>query len=289
MPTPTSGKRSPWLFVLGRRRLLETPYFLPKDRAEDSRQDLQHTMLKAALGGNYLAPLIHPSSILDVGCGTGRWGREMAQQFKSANVIGIDLVTEPLQAAQARLGKRGRWPRNFSFLQSNALKPFPFPSEQFDMVHARFTASFVPKAHWMRYLTELVRVTRSGGWIEVLDGTMPRSQSPAYRMLTKAALKLASQRDLVHDEVLERASTQLVDARLVQVQERRLTLGTRVEERQALARNLAVGFAGMVPTLVKAGLLSASDAKEALENLEQELLADATLVHELVVSWGQRP
>ncbi len=45
---------------------------LPEHVAEIDRLDVQHYALRAALEGNYIAPVTDPERILDVGTGTGQ-------------------------------------------------------------------------------------------------------------------------------------------------------------------------------------------------------------------------
>src|SRR5579871_605328 len=75
--------------LFGREYTAGIPYALPSDLGEMNRLDFQHFVLRQAFKGNYAAPLHAPSSILDVGCGTGRWAKEMALIFPGANVVGL--------------------------------------------------------------------------------------------------------------------------------------------------------------------------------------------------------
>src|SRR5579871_791547 len=117
-----------WAWLGGRRVLRTSPYVFPKDIAEGGRLDLQHHLLKVAVGKNYRAPLRQPRSILDVGCGTGIWCREMALEFKQARVVGFDVDRTPMEASLARLGPAGQFPQNFEFLEADALKPWRLSS-----------------------------------------------------------------------------------------------------------------------------------------------------------------
>jgi SAM-dependent methyltransferase len=62
----------------GRRHLADAPYLLPKDGKEIQRLDYQHFLFRHILQGNIFAPvdalLQRGGNVLDVGCGTGRWG-----------------------------------------------------------------------------------------------------------------------------------------------------------------------------------------------------------------------
>lgn len=54
--------------------------------------DLEHHIFLLLLDGElYLAPVIDPQRILDLGTGTGIWAIEVADRYPSASVIGTDL------------------------------------------------------------------------------------------------------------------------------------------------------------------------------------------------------
>ncbi len=72
----------------------EGSYHLPNDENEQDRLNLQHHLCRIALNGRlYLCPLpkdeIH--DVLDVGCGTGLWCIDVADELPHAQVLGFDL------------------------------------------------------------------------------------------------------------------------------------------------------------------------------------------------------
>ena len=145
--------------IAGRRHVTGVPYALPKDLAEISRLDFQHYIYKNVMRGNFLVPLDNPASILDVAAGTGAWGKEVAQQFPQARVVGLDLEN---------IKESGLVPDNYEFVQGNLLERLPFRDEVFDFVHQRLVlASAIPFERWMDVFKELLRVTRPGGWLEL--------------------------------------------------------------------------------------------------------------------------
>ncbi len=146
--------------IAGRRHVTGVPYALPKDEKEVNRLDFQHYIYRNVLRGNFLVPLDNPASILDVAAGTGIWGKEIAQQFPLARVVGLDL--ENLKAS-------GSVPANYEFVRGNLLERLPFRDDAFDFVHQRLVlASAVPFERWMDVFRELLRVTRPGGWLELV-------------------------------------------------------------------------------------------------------------------------
>ena len=161
--------------IEGRRHRVDTPYLLPQDGQEISRLDFQHYALRAALGGDYMAPIEAATlrTILDVGCGTGRWPRERAEEFPQAVVTGLDIESHLPDIAL---------PTNFGFVQANILTGLPFPDASFDFVHQRLLVGAIPAQQWPMVLHELVRVTHTGGWVEVLEsGSVYHNAGPATK------------------------------------------------------------------------------------------------------------
>src|SRR5260370_41275359 len=153
----------PFALIDGRRILKDAAYMLPKDMGEISRLDFQHFIIRNLLQGNHLAPLQQPRDVLDVGCGTGRWCCEMAEAFPQARVVGCDL-------AELEKGQEQR-PPNYHFVLGDVLKGLPFPRGSFDFVHQRALILAIPTTLWRQNMQELVRLTRPGGWVEVVEGS----------------------------------------------------------------------------------------------------------------------
>lgn len=163
----------------GRLRARGIPYQLPRDLEEMNRLDFQHYIVRQALKGNYAAPLHNPTSILDVGAGTGRWAREVAQVFPDANVVGLDITPPPADEAAAMGAGPDLRPENYSFVSGNALEGLPFADATFDFTHMRFLATAIPHDRWPFVVGELARVTRPGGWVESVEASVPEQGGPA--------------------------------------------------------------------------------------------------------------
>ncbi|GER85073.1 hypothetical protein KTAU_37090 [Thermogemmatispora aurantia] len=212
---PASDEAAPLSFSAAHRYLDEPPYLLPKDLGEANRLDFQHYVLRAILRGNYLAPIQQPRRILDVGCGTGQWAFELAQQFPQAEVVGLDL--EPTSA------KAITPPANYRFVQGDALKGLPFEDETFDFVHQRFLWLAIPLRAWPGLVQELARLTAPGGWVELVEfgtGTADFTPAgPATQRYLHLAGQLAALRGLDTEGVIMRSLDRyLRDAGLVSVQ-----------------------------------------------------------------------
>ncbi|TAQ88910.1 hypothetical protein B7494_g2764 [Chlorociboria aeruginascens] len=76
-------------------------YLQPNDNMEQERLDLLHHICQMIKNDAlHLSPLQNPQRILDIGTGTGIWAIDIADQYPSAEVIGLDLrPSQPLPLA----------------------------------------------------------------------------------------------------------------------------------------------------------------------------------------------
>jgi ubiquinone/menaquinone biosynthesis C-methylase UbiE len=287
---PTSTPRR-WTWLSGKRILLNTPYIIPKDVAEGNRLDLQHHLLKVVAGGNYRAPLRQPQAILDVACGTGIWGREMALEFPRARVYGFDFDRTSMDAALARLGPTGRLPANFQFLEADALQRFPFEEGSFDFTHARFIAGFVPADRWLAVVAEMVRVTKAGGCIELVEPVSnPQSPSQAFTTLMDTVAQLGQARNL-EQRPGDRLMEYLQQAGVQRVQQRRFVIGMGRDaqrQRRLFAADMLAFVKQMEPVLVRTGLLTQERYTALLKEAESEV-PRLGITLPIVFAFGRKP
>ena len=185
---------------------------LPKDEQEIQRLDMQHHILKKVLKANYLAPLqkSRVSTILEVGSGTGIWMKEIAEEIPTTRVDGFDL-DEPI----IQLNSHCSWTRG------NLLDGLPYEENSFDFVHQRLLVLGVPRAHWPQVIRELVRVTRPGGWIELVECDLRFSPSGTYTRDFISWLVQASQQRGLDISIGIQTKSLLEAAGLVSVEEQK--------------------------------------------------------------------
>jgi ubiquinone/menaquinone biosynthesis C-methylase UbiE len=184
-----AGGRQRRLF--GREYTADVPYALPSDLGEMNRLDFQHYLLRQAFKGIYAAPIDAPRDILDVGAGTGRWAKEMAALFPQARVTALD-IKEPAES-----GETPAEPRPYSFTQGDILQGLPFADAAFDFTHQRLLFFAIPSDRWQLVVGELARVTRPGGWVEVVEGHYGyEPMGPAAQRIADAMLPAMLQRGI---------------------------------------------------------------------------------------------
>jgi SAM-dependent methyltransferase len=80
-------------------------------------------------------------------------------------------------------------PAGYRHVRGNLLQGLPFRDDSFDLVHQRFLVAGIPVAAWPGVVAELVRVTRPGGWVELVEiPERPRQIGPATERLSSLVL-----------------------------------------------------------------------------------------------------
>ncbi|RUS15570.1 hypothetical protein BC937DRAFT_92282 [Endogone sp. FLAS-F59071] len=96
---------------------------------------------------------------IDTGCGPRIWTLDMAKDYPLSQFVGIDATKVfPMSCSLP----------NCSFIQANTLKGLPFPDNTFDYVFQRLFILAFAKKDLAVAIAELIRVTKPGGWIEML-------------------------------------------------------------------------------------------------------------------------
>ncbi|KAL2061827.1 hypothetical protein VTL71DRAFT_7205, partial [Oculimacula yallundae] len=136
-------------------------YLVPTDEDEIERLNIFHNVLNRVFEGRLIFPPIHrPRRILDCGYGTGVWASEVAEQNPQCEVIGIDI--NPMMQPDDM-------PENLYLQVDDLNQRFTFPAHNFDLVHSRMVSAGLHINRWPQYLQDLLRVTRPGGWTQMVE------------------------------------------------------------------------------------------------------------------------
>lgn len=287
---PTRAQRGrPTTNVSGREYLTTAPYFLPKDEEEVNRLDFQHYLFRLALKGNYAAPIQPPTNVLDVGTGTGRWAMEMASLFPSANVIGLDVVPPPADETASLGNGLDRRPNNYVYVQGNVLDGLPFPDATFDFVHQRLLVAAIPEDRWQGVVNELFRVTKPGGWIELLEA-IPTQGGPGmnalYQWLVAVGLRRGVNTLITPNiaQFLQNAGAQSVVGTNLP-----MALGSWGGRAGAMMEtNYFALHKGLFAVMEQQGITTAESFDQATQAARQEI-AQGRHIWPYFIAYGQRP
>lgn len=165
--------------------------------AEYARLSDQDRCVNEALGSLF-PPAIDPNGVhdvLDAACGPGGWALSVASTFSRTHVTGIDINATMIGYAQAQAKVR-RLDNVVRFQVMDVRKPLEFASHSFDLVNARFMASFLPRMEWPGTVKEFARVARSGGHIVLTESDVAGETNSAA--LTEVLHLVSDAMNLVH-------------------------------------------------------------------------------------------
>ncbi|TVY17995.1 Secondary metabolism regulator laeA [Lachnellula arida] len=166
----------------------------PPLKEEVERLQIVHNVLNLVFDGRLLfPPLTRPRRILDLGYGSASWAIEVAEQNERADVQMTGLV-QRVGLCHKEGCRKGCWsmegtnfkcqvlgvdinpwqpeevPRNL-YLQVDDLNRTQVASlpHTFDLVHSRMMASGIHVNRWRDYVRDMFRVTRPGGWSQMVE------------------------------------------------------------------------------------------------------------------------
>jgi len=223
--------------------------------------------MRSILRTNFTAPLKDALSsginVLDVGTGPGTWIIDMAKQFPNSNIYGVD--------ANDYAPPEGRdLPSNAHFELGNVITGLAYEDDSFDYVHQRFLAAAITRPFWPQVAKELVRVTKQGGYVELVEGHMSYlNAGPAFQKLSDLTNTMLKKKSIdIH--AAAKVGKIEIEADLDDVKTSVLSLpigktfGGPIGH--AWLENLKTGYIGLKPILAK----SAAIATEEVEGIMQQ-------------------
>jgi len=137
--------------------------------------------------------------VLDIGCGPGGWLLEVAQAYPQIEKLyGIDISSMIIHHARQQAEQQNMMTgpkERIEFLPMDALLVLEFPRDFFDLVNFRFGVSFMRQWDWPKMLSEMNRVTRTGGIVRIVDGetnvlfSESKALSQFYELMTRALFR----------------------------------------------------------------------------------------------------
>ncbi|KAG1169456.1 hypothetical protein G6F70_008336 [Rhizopus microsporus] len=144
-------------------------YWLPKGEEEQKR--LTAVQRYAVVANNNICPSgnVMPSvtetldleggiTILDVGCSSGAWNMASVQEYPNCIYHGCDIVDVTYKNVDVK---------QFTFSLGNVTNRLPYEDNTFDFVHMRLFVTCLRKDEWPTAISEVIRVTKPGGMIQL--------------------------------------------------------------------------------------------------------------------------
>ncbi|GBB94015.1 hypothetical protein RclHR1_22740002 [Rhizophagus clarus] len=132
--------------------------------------------------------LIEGCKVLDIGCGPGTWLLELSSKYEDSYFFGVDIKSVFPQQIK---------PNNLEFIKADVTDGLSFNDNEFDFTHAEFMNPMFTPDQWDFVLSELIRVTKPGGYIEVADLNSARvNQGPIFRKIADAIWATFSKRGI---------------------------------------------------------------------------------------------
>jgi SAM-dependent methyltransferase len=253
--------------------------------------DVWHIAVCQAFGALALAPIREPAAVLDVACGTGLWARDIARSHPAAQVVGFDVNAGQIQKAVEEGSWRGDdlLPGNCHLERGDALGPWPYPDASFDYTHARFVSPFLPVALIPNFIAEMARVTRPGGWIELVDTMQFDASDPARAFLLRCLRRTYEHSGLALEpgQLLEQHLRGL-NLRGVRTQAASVRAGGDDPVLRRLGDDLVTGMLEAAPLYASLGLTTGDD----LARVDRQIASgggDRTIRIVIQGMWAQRP
>ncbi|WWC91464.1 uncharacterized protein L201_006410 [Kwoniella dendrophila CBS 6074] len=179
----------------GRLYTASQEYALPADEEESDRLNSQHKAIVMTFNGHIPEPIKtillekEKPRILDVGCGTGNWSVEVADQLPKALVTGVDLVSiHPKE-----------YPSNVDLKRLDILEDLPEGWEgSFDLIHARYLVFGINNFNTL--IPRLQKLLKPNGYLMMLEPEVC-FRAEGYDSKTSKAVRFA--------EVISEASDKL--------------------------------------------------------------------------------
>ena len=105
---------------------------------------------------------LQPQTIVDIGAGTGHLSKALAQRYKQARVLALDLAPNMLRAARRNAGTVARLQRRQSFVCADTER-LPLADQSTDMIFSNLTLQWCSALEMV--FTEFRRIIRPGGMV----------------------------------------------------------------------------------------------------------------------------
>jgi len=276
----------------------QNDYFIDVESGtEMTRLMYQDRLITKGMGGVFSerADISSMHRILDLACGPGGWVLDVAFEYPTVEVVGVDISEAMIRYANAQAWSQGL--NNASFRVMDITKRLDFPDGSFDLVNARFI-NFLPAAAWPELMREFGRITRPGGVIRLTESEWWYfTNSPTLENLNAMiirALKLQGEsfsRSGRFTGVLPMLGHFLLDAGCVSVNYRShaIDYSYGTEAYEGFRHDASIVFKLFQPFIVRMGVATQEEVKQLYEQMQLEMGKDDFRGLMLpLTAWGEK-
>ncbi|MFT2212456.1 class I SAM-dependent methyltransferase [Rhizobium giardinii] len=127
------------------------------------------------------------SSVLEIGCGTGRNLALIGRRFPQARLFGLDISAEMLVSAEAKLGRPGRTKTVLRVADATDFQPPEFGETGFDRIVISYALSMIPD--WEKAIDAAIAALNPGGSLHIADFGQQERLPRLFQRLLQAWLK----------------------------------------------------------------------------------------------------
>lgn len=254
--------------------------FLNAESATEIARRLFQERLATKVMGGVFPERTHLSGIhdiLDIGCGPGGWGIDVARCYYDCTFVGIDCNKAMIEYARTLLKMHQL--QNARFEAISTYDRLPFQAHCFDLINLPFGICSVLPACGSLLLHECMRVLRPGGTIRFTEAdSLGITNSAAQMQFHRLCMRLLQQCENEASPIGElggnisriEALLQDVGCRTVHMQASLIDVSFGTEYHESYVQHLHILGTQLVPRL------SAFATQEELDHLFYQMLEEIT-------------
>jgi ubiquinone/menaquinone biosynthesis C-methylase UbiE len=231
------------------------------------------------LMGGMLPPLVvlaHGSHVLDIGWGMGESVYEMALQYPSSHITGVDKDESTVKQAQSLVsGLRNVkvFVQDFHHFEENAFSP-----ALFSLIHLHFLVGEITLQEFPLLLQSLARFSHAGGQLVWTEAELPITTSLACQHLWSLILQGLQMREHVFSQgnslgLTARMGSMLSDAgyKCTQSKAYAIDISARSKGNDAFVAQLNISRPQIRTFLLELGITTVSEFEDLYLEMQQEI------------------
>ncbi|RUS18658.1 S-adenosyl-L-methionine-dependent methyltransferase, partial [Endogone sp. FLAS-F59071] len=134
----------------------------PDDHFEASKAVPQFSLFNSPIRDSLEAGC----KVLELGCDAGEWVIILARAFPNSHFLAVEL-------SRSGITKLKNAPKNITFQTIDNFLRLPMDDSSFDFVQSKLNYSKILADQWLKVMEEIVRVTKPGGFVEMIEPDYP--------------------------------------------------------------------------------------------------------------------